>query len=50
MLFRSEGGKVKSADEYKEMTEFAGQVGSLLKTLPDKPEKAALLKIEPVGG
>lgn len=39
-----EGGKIKSADEYKEMSEFAGQVGSLLKTLPELPEKAVLLQ------
>ena len=35
-------GKVKSEDEYKEMTEFAGNVARLLAGLPDNPERAAL--------
>jgi high-affinity iron transporter len=38
-----EGGRVKSASEYAEMTEFAGSVSSRLATLPPKPERAALL-------
>ena len=38
-----EGGRVKSASEYAEMTEFAASVSSRLATLPPKPERAALL-------
>ncbi len=38
-----EGGGVKSASEYAEMTEFAASVSSRLATLPPKPERAALL-------
>jgi high-affinity iron transporter len=38
-----EGGRIKSASEYAEMTEFAGSVSSRLATLPPKPERAALL-------
>ena len=38
-----EGGRVKSASEYAEMTEFAGSVSSRLATLPSKPQRAALL-------
>ena len=38
-----EGGRVKSASEYAEMTEFAGSVSSRLATLPPRPERAALL-------
>lgn len=29
-----EGGRVKSEDEYKEMTEFAGEVAAIVKSLP----------------
>jgi high-affinity iron transporter len=36
-------GKVKSADEYKEMTEFAAQALERLKALPENPAKAALI-------
>ena len=35
-------GQVKSADEYKEMTEFAGEVARIVATLPDNPERTAL--------
>ena len=38
-----EAGRVKSASEYAEMTEFAGSVSSRLATLPPKPERAVLL-------
>lgn len=38
-----EGGRVKSAPEYAEMTEFAASVSSRLATLPAKPERAALI-------
>jgi len=38
-----EGGRVRSASEYAEMTEFAGSVSSRLATLPQKPELAALI-------
>lgn len=38
-----EGGRIKSASEYAEMTEFASSVSSRLATLPPKPERAALL-------
>lgn len=37
-----EDGQVKSADEYKEMLEFAGRVEEALKALPDNPKKKAL--------
>jgi high-affinity iron transporter len=37
-----ENGKVKNADEYKEMLEFTAQVTERLKALPDNPGKAAL--------
>src|SRR6185295_5316402 len=37
-----ENGKVKSADEFKEMVEFAGQVESQLKSLPPVPQQSAL--------
>ena len=37
-----EGGRVKSASEYAEMTEFAASVSSRLATLPPTPERAAL--------
>jgi high-affinity iron transporter len=36
-------GKVKSAVEYKEMTEFAAQALERLKALPENPAKAALI-------
>ena len=36
-------GKVKSADEYKEMTEFAANVGNGLAALPTAAEKARLV-------
>jgi high-affinity iron transporter len=38
-----EGGRVKSASEYAEMTEFAGSVSAKLAVLPAKPERQALL-------
>jgi high-affinity iron transporter len=38
-----EDGRVKSADEYKEMTEFAGDVAKLLQTLPDNAARPALV-------
>ena len=38
-----QGGRVKSASEYAEMTEFAGSVSSRLAALPLKPERAALI-------
>jgi high-affinity iron transporter len=37
-----EGGKIKSADEFKEMVEFTAQVETLLKTLPENPQRTAL--------
>jgi high-affinity iron transporter len=37
-----EHGKVKNADEYKEMVEFAAQVRTLLGGLPDNPSRAGL--------
>jgi high-affinity iron transporter len=37
-----ENGKVKNADEYKEMVEFAAQVSTGLAALPANPRKAAL--------
>lgn len=40
-----EDGKVISADEYAEMQEFALTAGRQLAALPDKPEKAALIKL-----
>ena len=36
-------GRIKSASEYAEMTEFAGSVSSRLAALPRKPERAALI-------
>ncbi|WP_066782034.1 cytochrome c/FTR1 family iron permease [Sphingomonas sp. CCH5-D11] len=36
-------GRIKSASEYAEMTEFAGSVSSRLAALPLKPERAALI-------
>jgi high-affinity iron transporter len=36
-------GKVRNADEFKEMVEFTGQVVSLLKSLPPAQQQAALL-------
>ena len=38
-----EAGRIKSASEYAEMTEFAGSVSSRLAALPPKPERAALI-------
>ncbi|MDG5972939.1 FTR1 family protein (plasmid) [Sphingomonas paucimobilis] len=38
-----EGGRVKSAPEYSEMTEFAAAVSLRLATLPAKPERTALM-------
>ena len=38
-----ENGKVKSADEYKEMVGFSAQALEGLRTLPQNPAKAALL-------
>lgn len=38
-----EGGRIKSAAEYAEMTEFAGSVSQRLAALPPKPERAALI-------
>jgi high-affinity iron transporter len=38
-----EGGRIKSAAEYSEMTEFAGSVSQRLAALPPKPERAALI-------
>lgn len=35
-------GKIKNADEYKEMVEFASQVRSLLASLPENPTRAVL--------
>ncbi|HEY2630100.1 MAG TPA: cytochrome c/FTR1 family iron permease [Usitatibacter sp.] len=37
-----ESGRVKSEDEYKEMTEFTGEAAKLVKSLPDNPAKGAL--------
>jgi len=36
-------GRVKSASEYAEMTEFAASVSAKISTLPVKPQRAALL-------
>jgi high-affinity iron transporter len=36
------GGKVKSADEYKEMTEFSGQAVARIKVLPANPARPSL--------
>jgi high-affinity iron transporter len=38
-----EGGKIKNADEFKEMIEFTTQVVTLLKTLPANPQQATLI-------
>lgn len=38
-----EDGRIKSASEYAEMTEFAGSVSARLAALPLKPERAALI-------
>jgi high-affinity iron transporter len=38
-----DNGKIKNADEYKEMLEFTAQVTERLKALPDNPGKAALV-------
>jgi high-affinity iron transporter len=37
-------GQVKSADEFKEMAEFAGNVSDALAKLPDTPSKARLVE------
>ena len=37
-----ENGKVKSADEYKEMQDFAAQAASRVRALPANPKRAAL--------
>ena len=37
-----EGGQVKSADEYKEMTEFSAQAIERIRTLPANPARPAL--------
>ena len=37
-----ESGRVKSDDEYREMTEFTGEAAKLVKALPDNAAKAAL--------
>ena len=37
-----ENGRVKSADEYKEMLEFTSQIAKLVETLPANEQKAAL--------
>jgi len=39
-----ENGKIKSADEFKEMQEFAERSHDLMKTLPDNPARAALVE------
>lgn len=39
-----EGGRVKSASEYAEMTEFAASVSARLHSLPVKPERQALVQ------
>ena len=38
-----EDGKVKNQEEYKEMLEFTSQVSSLMKTLPDNPQRGPLV-------
>src|SRR3954469_10867813 len=38
-----ENGRVKSADEYKEMTEFSAQALEGLRALPPNPSRGALL-------
>lgn len=38
-----EGGRVKSASEYAEMTEFAASVSAKLDALPSTPQRAALM-------
>lgn len=37
-------GKIRSADEYKEMREFAERAVSLMQALPDNPSRAALVE------
>lgn len=39
-----EGGRVKSAAEYAEMTEFAASVSTQLQSLPAKPERQTLVQ------
>ncbi len=39
-----ENGKIKSADEFKEMQEFSERSHDLMKTLPDNPARAALVE------
>lgn len=38
-----EDGKVKSAEEYKEMVEFSARAAALVKALPGNPKRAALI-------
>lgn len=38
-----DGGRIKSASEYAEMTEFAASVSARLATLPPTPQRAALM-------
>lgn len=38
-----DGGRIKSASEYAEMTEFAASVSARLTTLPPTPQRAALI-------
>ncbi len=38
-----EDGKVKSAEEFKEMTEFSARAASQIRALPDNPRRAALV-------
>lgn len=38
------GGKIRSASEYNEMTEFAASVSARLATLPQTPERAKLIE------
>ena len=38
------GGKIVNSAEYQEMAEFSGSVSERLASLPEKPEKAALIR------
>jgi high-affinity iron transporter len=38
-----ERGQVKNADEYREMTEFASEVATLVESLPEHPARAGLV-------
>ena len=38
-----EGGKIKKADEYKEMVEFTGEAATLIKNLPAVSQRATLV-------